>query len=162
MTHLTTLFTTIKTVGWKLMLPALVFFAPVKWIILLVIIAILVDTGFGIWSSKKTGKDITSSRASAVIGKMFVYSSVILLFFGIDVVILGDFVKLIIGINYTVTKLVALVLLSVEGYSIDEKLKNVNKDKGIWYYVKRTLGLAKKLKREAEVLGVTDEKEKEV
>jgi hypothetical protein len=154
MTHLTTLFTTFKASSWKLLLPVLTFFAPIKWIILLVIIAILIDTGFGIWAAKKNNIDITSTKASAVIGKMLVYSATILLFFGIDVVILGDFIKLFIGIEFATTKLVALVLLSVEGYSIDEKLRNVNKEKGIWYFVKRALGIAKKFKKEKDNLGV--------
>jgi len=151
MTHL---LTTIKTLGWKLLLPVLTFFAPVKWIILLVIIAILIDTGFGIWAARKTGKKITSAKFSAVIGKMLVYSSTILLFYGIDVVILGDFIKLFIGIQFATTKLVALVLLSVEAYSIDEKLRNVNEEKGIWYFVKRMVGIAKKFKQEKDNLGV--------
>jgi len=161
MTHLTTLFTTFKASSWKFILPIITLLAPVKWVVILVGLFILLDTAFGIWSARKTGKKITSARFSTVIGKMLVYQAVVLLFFGIDVVILGDFIKLFIGIPYTLTKSVATILIVNEGFSIDEKLKNVNPERGIWYYVKRTLGLAKKLKREAEDLGITDEKEKE-
>jgi hypothetical protein len=158
MTHLTALLTTIKTSSWKFLSPILLLLAPVKFVIILVGLCILIDTAFGIWSAKKTGKKITSSRFSAVIGKMFIYQAVVLLFFGIDVIILGDFIKLFIGIPYTLTKIVATVLIVNEGLSVDEKLKNVNPGKGIWYFVKRMLGVAKKLKREAEDLGMTNEK----
>lgn len=147
MQHLTTLLTSIKASSWKFLLPLLTLLAPVKWVVLLVGIFIILDTAFGVWSAKKTGKKISSSRFSAVIGKMFVYQATVLLLFGIDVVILGDFVKLFIGIPYVITKAAALVLIVNEGYSIDEKLKNVNPDKGIWFYIKRMLGLAKRLKK---------------
>lgn len=158
MTHLITLFTSIKTSSWKFLVPILGLLAPVKWIILLIGLFIILDTGFGIWAAKKTGKKITSTRFSSVISKMFIYQAVVLLLFGIDVVILGDFIKLFIGIPYVITKAAALIIIVNEGYSIDEKLKNVNPGKGLWFYVKRMLGLAKKLKREAEDLEITDKK----
>jgi hypothetical protein len=144
------LWATIKTAGWKLLLPIFTLLLPIKWVMLLVGICIIIDTGFGLWAAKRTGKKITSSRFSSVISKMLVYQLVIITFYGIDVVILGDFVKLFIGIPLVITKLTAIVLISVEGFSVDEKLKNVNgPDKGIWFYIKRLLGVAKLIKKEA-------------
>lgn len=57
MTHLITLFTSIKTSSWKFLVPILGLLAPVKWIILLIGLFIILDTGFGIWAAKKTGKE---------------------------------------------------------------------------------------------------------
>lgn len=150
MSHLINLASNIKAAGWKLLLPVFTLLLPIKWIIILVGVFIVFDTGFGIWAAKKTGKKITSSRFSSVISKMLIYQLTVITFYGIDVILLGDFVKLFIGIPLVVTKVSALILISVEGFSIDEKLKMVNPGKGIWFYIKKALGVAKLLKRETK------------
>lgn len=152
MENLTNLILTVKAAGWKILLPVFTLLLPIKWVIVLVGIFILADTGFGIWAAKKTGKKITSSRFSSIISKMLIYQLTVITFYGIDVVLLGDFVKLFIGIPLVITKLTALILISVEGFSIDEKLKMVNPGKGLWFYIKKFLGIAKILKRESKEL----------
>lgn len=150
MRHLTNLALTIKTAGLKILLPVFTLLLPIKWIMVLVGVFILIDTGFGIWSAKKTGKKITSARFSSIISKMLIYQLAVITVYGIDAILLGDFVKLFIGIPLTVTKVSAIILISVEIFSIDEKLKMVNPERGIWFYVKRVLGVAKLLKRESK------------
>lgn len=150
--HLTHIYTAVKSMGFKLMTALFIFIAPIKLTMILIGMSIFFDTGFGIWASMKTGQKITSSRFSAVISKMLIYQLTIITFYGIDIAILGDFAKLIIGIPLVITKLAAIVLISVETYSIDEKLKMVNPEKGLWFYCKRILGIAKLIKKEKKEL----------
>jgi hypothetical protein len=132
--------------------------APIQYILLLVGAFILADTVAGVWSSKKLGKKITSNRFSSVISKMLVYNSVVILAFALDVNLLGEFLLHIVSINLLFTKVAAIALITNECYSIDEKLRNVT-GKGIWFYFKRLVGIAKTIKREAEELEKKDNKE---
>ena len=66
MTHLSTLATTIKSLGLKLLLPILAFILPIKALLILVAIAILIDTVTGIWAAKKLKKEVSSHKFSAM------------------------------------------------------------------------------------------------
>jgi hypothetical protein len=66
-----------------------------------------------------------------------------------DIYLLGEIIKLFIGIPLILTKFTAIVLISIEGFSLDETLRANNDGKGIWFYIKRVIGLAKDFKNEA-------------
>lgn len=109
----------------KFLLIIILFFAPIKGIIILVGMMIAVDTVTGILRSKKIGLPITSRRASHIVSKLVLYESAVLLFFCIEHFILGDFIMLIISIKYLLTKLVAITLIGIELKSINENMTTV-------------------------------------
>ena len=142
-----------QVIFFKFLAAIFAFFAPIKLILLLVGCFIALDTGFGVWAAKKQNFKLTSRRFSAIISKMLVYQLAVLSLYGLETIVLGDFIKLFTDIPHVTTKLGAAVLVSVEVYSIDEKLKNVNgADRGLYFYVKRFLNISKTLKQEVQDL----------
>ncbi len=80
----------------------------------------MLDTGVGIWKSKKMNTPITSRKMSRVIQKMLIYQLCVITFFALDYAMIHDFVIESLAVDYALTKVVALVLISIEFYSIDE------------------------------------------
>ena len=119
---------------------------------------IVLDTIFGIWSSKKLGKKLESRKFARFITKMLVYQCVVIVAYALDHLILGDFFLLFVSIKMVVTKAAALSLVVAELFSIDEKLKNVNAGEGLWFHFSRLLQIAKMVKKEAEEI-TEDKKE---
>jgi hypothetical protein len=154
MVQLTNLFTTIKSLGWKLLLPVLGFIAPIKFLLILVGIAIAADTISGVyWAVKRGGwKSFSSRKFRRVANKILVYNLVVISMYAMDIYLLGEIIKLFIGIPLILTKFTAIVLISIEGFSLDETLKANNDNRGVWYHVKRLIGAAKSVKTEAEEL----------
>jgi hypothetical protein len=104
----------------------IVFFAPIKGIILLVALATIIDTCFGIWKAKKLKENINSKTfrhgfvpklISYVVGIMLVYTS--------DFFIINYLTKEIVSVDYIATKLIALTLISIEVKSMDESFEKV-------------------------------------
>jgi hypothetical protein len=104
----------------------IVFFAPIKGIILLVALATIIDTGFGIWKAKKLKENINSKTfrhgfvpklISYVVGIMLVYTS--------DFFIINYLTKEVVSVDYIATKLIALTLISIEVKSMDESFEKV-------------------------------------
>jgi hypothetical protein len=145
----TTLWSIIKSNLGQFFVMCFGLLAPIQPILLLVFAFIMADTVAGIWCSKKTGVKITSRRLSAFISKMLVYAAVVILTYGLDVLLLGEFLLHIVSINLLATKVSAIALIFAEVYSIDEKLIRVT-GKGIWHYFKRVIGLAKMIKKQKE------------
>ena len=106
----------------QLILIVLLFFAPIKGIILLVGLMIAMDTVSGILKAKKLGVPITSRRASHIVSKFVLYESSVLLFYCIEYFILGDFIALLISTKFVLTKLVAMTLIGIELKSINENM----------------------------------------
>lgn len=131
---------------------AIALLSPIKYLLILVGLAILLDTIFGIYAAKKNKIKLKSSKLAKFISKMFVYQIVVITMYFLDVQLLGEFLLFFININLLLTKVTAILLIANEGFSIDEKLRMVNKDRGIAYYFKRVLGVAKYIKRESEDL----------
>lgn len=154
----TTLWGLIKTHIFEFFSVIFALIAPIQAIILLVFAFIVADTAFGIWAAKKTGKKLSSKKLSAFIGKMIVYLALLLLSFGLGSLLLDEFLFYIIKIKLLTTKVTAITLCFAEIFSIDEKLKMVNPNKGLWYHFKRVLGVAKYVKKEADEL--IDDKDK--
>jgi len=125
-----------------------IFLAPIKFILILVGIAIFLDTLVGIIKSKKLKVPITSKKLSNVMYKMLIYQGAVLTFYCIDVHILGDFIRLAVSVPYALTKVVALIAISIEMYSIDESLMKFNDGKGFKFYFKRLIGLVRDTKKD--------------
>jgi hypothetical protein len=111
--------------------------------------AVIVDTVIGIWKAKKLGERISSRKLSQIISKMLLYEGTIMLFFLIDKFMLGDILMKFFSIEFLLTKVVGLILVSVEVFSMDENYRAVRKY-GLWYAFKRLVGRAKDVKGELD------------
>jgi peptidoglycan biosynthesis protein MviN/MurJ (putative lipid II flippase) len=135
-TYLTTYLTTILKA-------LLIFFAPVKGIVILVVIAILLDTCFGLWKSKKTGIEILSKKLRhGLVPKLISYCVAVCLVYATDYFMLNDLTHMVVSIDFLSTKLIGLILLSIEVKSIDESFLAV---KG-YSFLSKIIGLIHKAK----------------
>jgi phage-related holin len=91
----------------------LVFFSPALAQILIVALAVIVDTITGVWAANKNLEPITSKKLSNVISKTVVYISLILLCHGIEVIFEISHIRTFIAVS----------LLSMELMSVDENFK---------------------------------------
>jgi len=148
------LWTTIKSLGWNLILPVLGFIAPIKFLLILVGIAITADTVSGVyWAVKTRGwRSFSSKKFRRVANKILVYNMVVISMYAMDIYLLSEIIKLFIGIPLILTKFTAIVLISIEAFSLDETLKANNDGRGIWYHIKRLFNAAKKIKIETQDL----------
>jgi len=88
-------------------------------------VLILIDTMTGIWKAKKLGEKITSRKLSSIISKLALYEVTVIMFFLIDKFILNDIILTFFSVPFMLTKVVALVLASIEVMSINENYKSV-------------------------------------
>lgn len=131
----------------KILMMLMTLFAPIHGIMLTVGTLIICDTIIGLWKARKLGEKITSRGLSKIISKMFLYEGTIIMFFLIDKFILGDILFKFFSIEWLLTKLVALVLASIEVFSIDENYRAVKKY-GLWHAFKRLVARGKDIKTE--------------
>jgi len=106
------------------------FISPIGGVLIAVGAFILLDTVVGIWKAKKIKQKVTSRRLSSVINKMLVYQLTVITFFILGHFIVNDIVKEFINVDYAMTKMIAVVLISIEFFSIDESFKSAT-GKGI-------------------------------
>ena len=101
--------------------------SPVKPIIYIALLAIILDTSFGIWRSVKKGgwKAIKSRRLSHVISKSLLYCGAILFVFLIEKYIAADLVAHFIAVDLIMTKIVAFFCVTVEIKSMNESYESV-------------------------------------
>jgi hypothetical protein len=101
--------------------------SPIKPLIYVAILAILLDTGFGIWRSvKKNGyASFRSRKLSHTISKTFLYSLAIVFVFFVEKYIAADLVAHFIAIDLILTKAVALFCVFTEVVSINESYQSV-------------------------------------
>lgn len=101
--------------------------SPIKPLIYVAILAILLDTGFGIWRSiKKNGyASFRSRKLSHTISKTFLYSLAIVFVFFVEKYIAADLVAHFIAIELILTKAVALFCVFTEVVSINESYESV-------------------------------------
>lgn len=118
---------------------------PIKGILLTIGISIFADTVVGIWKSKKLKIPVTSRRLSQIVSKMLLYQSTIILFFMIDSFILDAIMQKLFSVPFLLTKMVALTLISIEVFSIDENWKAV-KGQGIFDAFKKLIARSKEVK----------------
>lgn len=123
----------------------LAFFIPISGILLMIGVLIIFDTVAGIWKAKKIGEKITSRRLSDIISKLALYELTVIMFFLIDRFILNDIILTFFSVPFMLTKVVALVLSSIEVMSINESYKQVyNLD--LWQAMKLLFARAKDIK----------------
>ena len=149
-----TLLTKLVTFFWKFICIIIAFFAPIYGVLLAVGAFILLDTVVGVWKAKKLKQKITSKRLGAVIQKMLIYQLTILTFFLLGHFIVNDIVFGLTGVSYLVTKLVAVILISIEFFSIDESFRDAT-GKGL---LERLTGLIQKYKESKKAFREDDAK----
>lgn len=101
--------------------------SPIKPLIYVAILAILLDTGFGIWRSVKINgyASFRSRKLSHTISKTFLYSLAIVFVFFVEKYIAADLVAHFIAIELILTKAVALFCVFTEVVSINESYESV-------------------------------------
>ena len=118
------------------------FFLPISGILLMIGVLICIDTITGIWKAKKIGEKITSRKLSSIISKLALYEITVIMFFLIDAFILNDIILTFFSVPFMLTKVVALVLASIEVMSINENYKIV-KGIDLWQSMKLLFARAK-------------------
>ena len=121
------------------------FFEPIHPLILMVGVFIIVDTIMGLIAAIHNKVEIVSNKLSRLATKLLVYTAVMLLVYMLDLHILSVFWD-----NMLVTRLTAGMLVFFEAFSIDEKVRAINKGKGLRYYFTRFKKSAKEIKYEIE------------
>jgi len=121
------------------------FFLPISGILFLIGFAILVDTITGIWKAKKLKIKITSRKLSTIISKMMLYEVAVIGFYLIDYFILNDIILKFFSVPLMLTKILSLILVSIEVMSINENYKEV-KGIDIWQGMKNLFARAKEIK----------------
>jgi hypothetical protein len=123
----------------------LAFFLPISGILIMIGVLISIDTITGIWKAKKTGDKVTSRKLSAIISKFGLYEITVIMFYLIDRFILNDIILTFFSVPFMLTKIVALVLASIEVMSINENYKIV-KGIDLWQSMKLLFARAKDIK----------------
>lgn len=95
-------------------------FAPIVSLMLLVGLAIALDTFSGLWKAYKTDEEITSRKMNGAIIKMVLYQSAIILFYLVDLYILKGAFSVLSGQPILLTKLIACWLVVTEIKSLNE------------------------------------------
>lgn len=123
------------------------FFLPISGLLLLVGLCICLDTISGIWKSIKLKNKISSRRLSAIISKMMLYQITLMLFYLIDNFILNQIMLKFFSVPLMLTKIVALILISIEIMSINENVIAV-KGLNLWEAMTNLFARAKIIKSE--------------
>jgi hypothetical protein len=105
---------TIKNSALKLITICFSFFLPISGILGLLLALIISDTATGIWKAKHLKQEITSRKLSAIISKLLLYELTVILFYLIDFYILNDIILTFFSVPLMLTKVLALVLASIE------------------------------------------------
>ena len=125
------------------------FFLPISGILLMIGVLICIDTMTGIWKAKKLGIPITSRGLSAIVSKLFLYEVAVIGFYLIDYYILNDILLQFFSVPLMLTKILSLVLCSIEVISISENYKAV-KGIDIWSAFKNLLQRSKEIKKDID------------
>ena len=123
------------------------FFLPISGILIMIGLLIFIDTITGIWKANKLGDKITSRKLSSIISKLALYEITVIMFFLIDKFILNDIILTFFSVPFMLTKVVALVLSSIEVMSINENYKIV-KGIDLWQSMKLLFARAKDIKED--------------
>jgi hypothetical protein len=144
----------IKTIhaNWmKLIAVIWAFLMPISGLLFLIGFVIALDTVTGIWKSIKKKVPITSRGLSAIISKMMLYEVTVILFYMIDHFILNNIIMHFFSVELLLTKVLALILVSIEVMSINENYKAV-KGLDLWQAMKNLFARAKDIKKEVDEL----------
>ena len=139
-----------KTKISLLVFSVLTILTPVKPLVLIAVIAIILDTCFGIWRSvRKSGwKSIRSRRLSHTISKSLLYSGAIVFIFLLEKFVISDILGHFIAIDLVLTKMFTFFCEVTELKSINESYESVT-GKDVW---KAFVIFAKRSKEQIEDL----------
>lgn len=129
----------------SIFLPMLMFFTPIKGIFFTVALVIVMDTLVGLWKARHLNQNITSRKLSAVISKLLLYESLILITFLIAQFITAGAIDKLFSIEHVLTKGISLVLIYIELKSINESYKIV-KGIDIWAHLKELISRTREIK----------------
>ena len=149
--QLSILLSSIQKSSLQLLAVVSTFFLPITGILFLIGFAIVVDTLTGIWKAKKLGIPITSRKLSAIISKLMLYEVAVILFYLIDRFILNDIILTFFSVPLMLTKILALVLCSIETLSISENIKAV-KGIDLWQAMKLLFARARDIKQDIDTI----------
>lgn len=145
---MTTILAAIKSNGSVILNVLLAFFAPISGIVLMVALSTIIDTVFGLWKAYNLKENITSRKARyGLVPKIISYCAAICLIYACDFYMVNDLTKMVVSAEFLTTKLLALVLISIEVKSIDESFQSV---KG-WSFIDKITDMvikAKNIKKE--------------
>lgn len=101
--------------------------APVKPLVFIAVLAIILDTCFGIWRSvKKSGwSSIRSRRLSHTISKSLLYSGAIVFIFLLEKYVVADILGHFIAVDLVLTKMFTFFCVVTEVKSINESYFSV-------------------------------------
>ena len=101
--------------------------APVKPLVFIAVLAIILDTCFGIWRSvKKNGwASIRSRRLSHTISKSLLYSGAIVFIFLLEKFVIADILGKFIAVDLVLTKMFTFFCVVTEIKSINESYFSV-------------------------------------
>jgi len=147
--QLTILLATMKANWLKLTATIGAFLMPISGLLFLVGFVIVLDTITGVWKSVKNKVKITSRGLSAIISKMLLYEVTVIMFYMIDQFILNHIILQFFSVELLLTKVLALILVSIEVMSINENYKAV-KGLDLWQAMKNLFARAKDIKKEVD------------
>jgi len=149
--QLSILLSSIQKSSLQLLAVVSTFFLPITGILFLIGFAIVIDTITGIWKSKKLNIPITSRKLSAIISKLMLYEVAVILFYLIDRFILNDIILTFFSVPLMLTKILSLVLVSIEVMSISENYKAV-KGIDLWQAMKLLFARARDIKQDIDTI----------
>ena len=147
--QLTILLATMKANWFKLLAVISTFLMPISGLLFLVGFVIVLDTITGIWKSIKHKVPVTSRGLSAIASKMLLYEVTVIMFFMIDQFILNKIIMQFFSVELMLTKVLSLILVSIEVMSINENYKAV-KGLDLWQSMKNLFARAKEIKKEVD------------
>lgn len=115
------------------------FFTPAAPLMMIVILAVMLDTLFGVIASRKLKKPILSRKLQRICVKLLVYLPLIILAYPIDIYILNEFTEQTFNMSLFLTRLSTTILVGIELFSVDEKIRAFNDQKGIAHYFSQIL-----------------------
>lgn len=150
-TQLTILINSIQANWVKLLAMLGAFLMPISGLLFLVGFVILLDTITGVWKSIKKKVPITSRGLSAIISKIMLYEITVILFYMIDKFILNNIILQFFSVELMLTKVLSLILVSIEVMSINENYKAV-KGLDLWQAMKNLFARAKEIKQHIDTI----------
>ena len=136
------------------------FFMPIWGLLFLIGFAIVLDTITGIWKSRKNNIPFSSRALSAIASKLALYEITVILFYLIDYFILNDIVIKFFTVPLMLTKIMALILASIEVISINENYKAVQ-GIDLWQSAKRLMSRAKEIKQNTDEICTSENRSSE-
>jgi hypothetical protein len=140
-----------RTFLLQLLAALLLFFAPIQQLVMVVGIAIMLDTFTGIYKSVKLNgwRSIRSRKLSNIISKLVLYEVSIILLYPIDKFLLNELLLNIVSVQFFSTKVACVLLILVELTSIKENVEAALKI-NIWQILKRTINRAKEISHDVD------------